>query len=56
MATQAGMRRIALALPATREEEGHFAFAVLNRQAWTAQAPKKLREHVGKSVFCLMLG
>jgi hypothetical protein len=30
MATQSDVRRIALALPQTREEEGHFAFAVLN--------------------------
>jgi hypothetical protein len=30
MATQTDVRRIALALPQTREEEGHFAFAVLS--------------------------
>jgi hypothetical protein len=31
MATQADVRKIALSLPQTREEEGHFAFSVLNR-------------------------
>jgi len=30
MATQSDVRKIALALPATREEPGRFAFAVLN--------------------------
>lgn len=31
MASQSDVRRIALSLPETREEEGHFAFSVLNR-------------------------
>ena len=31
MADQADVRRIALSLPETREEEGRFAFAVLNK-------------------------
>lgn len=30
MATRADVRRLALALPQTREEEGRFAFSVLN--------------------------
>lgn len=34
MATQADVRRIALALPGTREEEGHFAFAVQRGDEW----------------------
>lgn len=51
MATRADVRRIALALPATREEEGHFAFAVLDGSkykgfAWSWKeriAPRKAR-------------
>ena len=31
MATQADVRRIALALPATEETKGHFAFSVRNK-------------------------
>ncbi len=31
MADQGDVRRIALSLPETREEEGHFAFSVRNR-------------------------
>lgn len=34
MATQADVRRIALALPGTREEESHFAFAVQRGDEW----------------------
>lgn len=30
MATQSDVRRIALSLPQTREEDGHFAFSVLS--------------------------
>lgn len=34
MATQADVRKIALALPGTREEEIHFAFAVQRGDEW----------------------
>lgn len=34
MATQADVRKIALALPGTREEEGRFAFSVQRGDAW----------------------
>ncbi len=51
MATRADVRRIALALPETKEAEGHFAFSVLNKKklkgfAWVWMervAPKKPR-------------
>jgi hypothetical protein len=34
MATRSDVRRIALALPETREKEGHFAFEVLNGEKY----------------------
>ncbi|HXH20814.1 MAG TPA: hypothetical protein VNN10_02205 [Dehalococcoidia bacterium] len=51
MATQADVRRIALSLPETREEEGRFAFSVMDRGkakafvwAWNERVqPKKPR-------------
>jgi len=38
MATQADVRKIALSLPQTREEDGHFAFGVLNGKTFKSFA------------------
>lgn len=38
MASQSDVRRIALSLPETREEQGHFAFSVLNRTKYKGYA------------------